>query len=492
MTRGGQPTLFWSLLVPHAILVQVVSYGLRPSLSYAVLDLGYGSEWLAAVAALFAVPPLVLAVFTGRLVDRVGERPCMAIGALALIGSAVAAYAGHSGMSMLIASTVLLGVGNIFSMIGEQSAVTGRARGQRADAIFGTYTFMTSLGQSLGPLLLLMPRPPGVVSPPLGQVALFCVAAGVVALATSLGFGTHHRASPVPASGSAEFWSARRLLAIPGMSRALLVGGLILASIDVTLAYLPALAHARGLAPGWVTAMLAARSLLSMLSRINLAGLVCNLGRRRLAMGACAVSALALCGSAAPLPPLGLVALMAIYGFAAGVCQPMTMGWVVQLAPPNTRGTVLSLRLAGNRLAQSVIPGVSTAAAIVGGAPGVPRVDRSDVGRGRLVVVRDRRQQRLRAEVGAGPNAFGSGWGVCGIGRRSRSSHRLTAPPRRRVGAGGAGTRRRGPQTAGRPCGSARLALGAAAGRRRPGSVRGGRRDRGAVPPGHLLADPQV
>ncbi|MGH3656185.1 MAG: MFS transporter [Micromonosporaceae bacterium] len=373
MSRRGRP-LFWPLLVLHAILLQVISYGLRPSLSYAVLDLGYGSEWLAVVAAMFAVPPLVLTVATGRLVDRVGERPSMVVGGLALIGSAVVAYVGSTQLWTLIAATALLGIGIIFSIVAEQSAVAGRARRpgprrQGMETVFGIYTFTTSLGQALGPMLLLIPGEPGSVSPPLRPVALCCVLAGVVTLVASFGLGSHHRGARAPVSGGS--WPTRRLLAIPGMYRALLVGGLILASIDVTLAYLPALAHARGIAPGWVTVMLTARSLMSMLSRINLAYLARTLGRRRLTIGACVVSALAVCGLAAPVPAAVLVCLTATYGFAAGVCQPMTMVWVSQLSPPKSRGTVLSLRIGGNRLAQSVIPGVSAAAAVVGGAAGV-------------------------------------------------------------------------------------------------------------------------
>ncbi|WP_336207229.1 MFS transporter [Nonomuraea sp. LPB2021202275-12-8] len=367
MTGERGRRLFWPLLVVHAILVQVISYGIRPSLSYAVLELGYGSAWLAVLAAMFAVPPLVLALATGRLVDRLGERPSMVIGGVALTAASVAAYFGSSHLALLITATALLGIGIIFSMVAEQSAVAGRAGHRRTDSVFGVYTFVTSLGQGVGPLLLLLPPAPGTNSPPLEPIAAACGLASLVTLAASFGFGTHHRAAQAPG----DRWPARRLLAIPGMYRALLVSGLILASIDVTLAYLPALAHERGIAPAWVTAMLAARTLTQMLSRINLAFLVRTLGRRRLTVAACAVSALALCGLTLPVAVAVLIGLTAVYGFAAGVCQPITMGWVTQLAPSGTRGTVLSLRIAGNRLAQTVIPAISGVAAVVGGASGV-------------------------------------------------------------------------------------------------------------------------
>ncbi len=78
-----------------------------------------------------------------------------------------------------------------------------------------------------------------------------------------------------------------------------------------------------------------------------------------------------MCALPLPLPALVMVGLTAIYGFAAGVCQPMTMGWVTQLAPDGSRGTAVSLRLAGNRIPQTLIPAVSGTAAAAAGVSGV-------------------------------------------------------------------------------------------------------------------------
>jgi len=357
---------FWTLLGVHAVGVQAISYALRPALSYAVLGLGYGPAWLAVLTAAFAVPPLLLALTTGRLVDRVGERPGMLVGGLGLTLAAVLAYAGRSHLGLLVAATGLLGVGIVFSMVGEQSAVAARSGAGGMDRTFGVYTFLTSVGQGLGPLLLLIPPTGPSRTPPLAPIAVACALAGVVVLVASGGFGTGHR-RPAPAPRT----PAVRLLALPGMWRAMLVSGLILASIDVTLTYLPAVAQAGGIAPAWLTAMLGARAVAQMLSRVNLGRMSRAFGRRRLTTTACAVSALAVCALPLPFPPAALVAVAAVYGFAAGVCQPLTMGWVAQLAPAGTRGTVLSLRLAGNRVAQTVIPAFAGAAAAAAGVSGV-------------------------------------------------------------------------------------------------------------------------
>ncbi|BEL04244.1 hypothetical protein Q0Z83_024350 [Actinoplanes sichuanensis] len=359
---------FWPALGLHAILVQAISHALRPALSYALIDMGLGSVWPAVLAAAFAVPPLILALFTGRLVDRLGERPGMVIGGVGLVAAAVMSYAGARSLPLLIVATGLLGVGIVFSMVGEQSAVAGRARHGGMDGTFGVYTFLTSVGQLLGPLLLLIRPRPGSLTPPVEPIALVCAVAGLAVTAASFWFGDFRTvAETVPDEGRPVLL----LLALPGMGRAMLVSGLILASVDVALAYLPMLAYGRGLTPVWLSAMLVARAAAQMLSRINLGLMSRVFGRRRLTMTSCAVSALALSGLTLPVPAVALTALAAVYGFAAGVCQPMTMGWVAQLAPAGTRGTVLSLRLAGNRVAQTLIPMISGTAAATTGVSGV-------------------------------------------------------------------------------------------------------------------------
>jgi MFS family permease len=143
----------------HAVLVQIVSYGLRPAISYAILDLGHGPVWLGVATAAFAVPPLLLAVPAGRLVDRVGERPSLVLGALAFVGAGlIAAFVGATLVGLLIA-TVLLGIGVLWSVVAEQAWVMRDAPAGNLDSTFGLYTFATSSGQMLGPGLLLLPSP---------------------------------------------------------------------------------------------------------------------------------------------------------------------------------------------------------------------------------------------------------------------------------------------------------------------------------------------
>ena len=58
---------------------------------------------------------------------------------------------------------------------------------------------------------------------------------------------------------------------------------------------------------------------------------------------------------------------MALTGLGLGLCQPITLGWVAQQVRYDIRGTAMSVRLAGNRLGQTLVPlGVGSMAGVAG------------------------------------------------------------------------------------------------------------------------------
>ncbi|KZE89978.1 hypothetical protein AVP41_02780 [Microbacterium sp. TNHR37B] len=368
--RGpARPPRGLALLLVHAVVVQAISYGVRPAISYEILHLGLGPAWLGVATAAFALPPLLLALPAGRIVDRVGERGMLIAGGLSLAAAAAVALVLPGSAAGLIVATVLLGLGVLFSVVGEQAWVMRSARDDRLDFSFGLYTFATSGGQMLGPLLLLVPSPVPA-APPLTAVAGVGVVLGVAAVVLSFGVPSAlARGDGVSSPGSREgvFALVRR----PGVPSALVASSIVLTSLDILLAYLPLLAQERGLAPAWVSAMLVARGAATMLSRVCLSILTGRFGRRRVLVVGGLVAAIGLAFLAVPLPPLALTAAIAAYGLAAGTVQPLTMSWMTLITPPAERGTAASLRLVGNRIGQSAIPLVVAGASAAAGATGV-------------------------------------------------------------------------------------------------------------------------
>ena len=272
-------------------------------------------------------------------------------------------------MGVLLVATMFLGVGHLLSVIGEQAIVANTTNRGQFDSKFGHFTFASALGQTLGPLLLALPG--GTTeTPPVGLIFSVCGALSVVLLGISLFVRNSEQDRPRRESGPHAAGGVA-LLRTPGLIRALLAGSIVLASVDLFLAYLPALGHERGIAAAVVSAMLVVRSMFSMFSRLFLGPMVKMIGRRRLMVWTIAVSALVLLMFALPLPVSILLILSAIYGFAIGTCQPITMSWIAELATPGTRGLAMSLRLASNRLGQTLLPSLLGMLAAATGVAGV-------------------------------------------------------------------------------------------------------------------------
>lgn len=355
-------------LLAHAVVLQIITFAMRPTLSYAVLDVGGSQALLGVVVAAFAVPALLLALPAGHVIDRIGERSALLTGAAALIVASVIAICAGRSVAVLLLATMFLGVGHLLCVIGEQAMVANMTNRGNFDSKFGYFTFASALGQTIGPLLLALPG--GTVeTPPVRLIFMVCGAFSVVLLGISFFVRSSER--PVIEQRDRMLPAAAALLRTPGLVRALLAGSVVLASVDLFLAYLPALGHERGIAAVIVSAMLVVRSMFSMFSRLFLGSMVAVLGRRRLMVWTIAVSAAGLLAFALPVPVAVLLALSAVYGFAIGTCQPITMSWIAELATPGTRGLAMSLRLASNRLGQTLLPSLLGALSAATGAAGV-------------------------------------------------------------------------------------------------------------------------
>jgi MFS family permease len=355
------------LLLVHSALTQVITFVVRPAATYRALELDVPGAWLGALAASFAVVPFVLAVPSGQATDRFGERPVMLTGSvLLLLAGPVLLLTGHSPLG-LVAGTVVLGTGHLLSVVGQQAAVANAAPTGRLDTAFGYYTFAASLGQAAGPALITLVAGTKAI-PDTGVLFVIAGALGVALLIAAVVLRVPPHAAEARDGGSGSLASLVRL---PGLMRALLISCMVLAAVDITLVYLPALGADRGLTAGFIGLLLTLREVATMTSRVLLGRLVDRFGRRRLMIAMVALSAVSMAGLGFPLPPVAMTVLVLLLGLGLGVGQPLTMAWLATSAPSGQRGRAMSLRLTGNRLGQIVIPSAVGAVAAGVGAAGV-------------------------------------------------------------------------------------------------------------------------
>jgi len=367
-THRGPDRRALGLLLVVSASTQVIAFVLRPAATYRAIELDVPSAWLGALAASFAVVPLALALPSGVLTDRLGERRVAVAGAVVLLTSSIIFTTVGGSVAGLLLGSVVLGTGHLLCVVSQQALVANTSEVGEFDAAFGHYTFAASMGQAVGPALIIGFGGRNPI-PDTAGIFLACILICLVLTGLSFGLGERRSAHRVNQStGTASVWTLFRL---PGLPRALVTSCVILAAVDITLVYLPALAAERGLSARLVGLLLTLRATASMVSRFLLGRLTMVTGRRRLLVASTAMAAITTALIPVPMSLPLLACVVLVMGFGLGVGQPVTMAWLAEASPPGMRGRSMSLRLVGNRTGQLVIPSLVGLVAAGMGAAGV-------------------------------------------------------------------------------------------------------------------------
>lgn len=351
----------------NTFTIQLITLVLRPTAIYRALELNVPAVGIGALGASFAVAPLLLAVPSGQITDRFGERRVMISGA-ALAMAATLMFAFFAGnVWWLVAASVCLGTGHLGCVVSQQALVANRTLPNQYDAAFGHYTVAAAAGQTVGPGLIIL-FSEGAAIPNTSAIFNWCAAMSLVLLASSLWAPRRPQKDTRPA-GTAG--STRQLLRRPGLLRAITVSAMVTAAVDITLIYLPVLGTERNISAGVVGILLTTRAAASMVSRLFLGQLAERLGWTRLLTGSIGIATISMALVASPVPIWVLTVAVAALGLGLGCGQPLTMSWLAETAPPGLRGRAMSLRLTGNRLGQVVVPSVAGTLAVAAGATGV-------------------------------------------------------------------------------------------------------------------------
>ena len=340
-----------TLILLHALLTQAITYAMRPTLAYAVLDVGGGTGRLGVIVAAFAAPALLLALPTGHWVDRLGARSALVAGAGLFVVAAVTALLAESSFAVLLVGACALGAGHTFSVVADQSLLS-RQLGSNLERGFGWYGFAAALGQAVGPGLLTVIGG-GRTLPPVDAIFTVCASAAVLLMLVSAAMSSPGR---IPDRSEALPRASATLLRVAGMPRALVTGGLVIAAVDLFYGFIPAVGYSAGCSAQMIGLVLMSRAVATMISRVSVSVILPRVGHQRLLVVAVAVSGVSLGLMAIPVHAGWLIALAFVFGFSNGACQPMTMSWVSSLAPHQRQGLAVSLRVTGNRLSQTVIP----------------------------------------------------------------------------------------------------------------------------------------
>lgn len=358
--------LDWTLLAPllaHVAFTHIVVGVVRVTISYRTIELGLPVIWLGVIAASFAILPIFTAVQIGRYIDRGHDAHAAWIGSALILAAAVALAVWSGSAMILLVFTILLGTGHMFLMASQQMLAVRCASARGREVVFGHYMVAVSIGQGLGPLLVGWIGGAATV-PETGP--LFVV--GALTAALCMGIALAIRPAPRrDRPGDGPTVPLLDLLRRPGMIAVLIASVVTVTAGDLLVIYLPLLGAERNIDASHIGMLLMARSAAALIARIFYARLIYAMGRLPLTVTSTLMGAGAFVLMAVPSLPVMYAAAIAI-GVGIGIAATLTISGIVDVAPPEARGTAMTIRITGNRVGLVIMP---LAASVVAAGAGV-------------------------------------------------------------------------------------------------------------------------
>jgi MFS family permease len=354
-------------LVFVIVLCNMLSYrGSKVLITLFAIELGAAQIYIGTLIAMYSVFPLLLALYAGKLTDRLGVRTPMLCGSAGVAGGLLLPFLFPT-IPALYASAALIGASHVFynvavqNLVGILSAgVEGRTRN------FSNYGLVMASASLIGPLVA------GFSIDHFGHAAsyLYIAAvplASVLILGFSPGLGRLHAEKSLAEEPVAD---AKSLLANAPLRRTLITGGIVLTGTDLFQFYMPIYGHSIGLSATAIGVVIGCFAAAAFAVRLVMPAMVRRWGEDALflwslALGAVTYLMFPLFESAVLL---GVVAF--VLGLGMGCGQPLSMMLIYGRAPPGRSGEALGLRLTINNFMHIVVPLVfGTVGSMLGVAP---------------------------------------------------------------------------------------------------------------------------
>jgi predicted MFS family arabinose efflux permease len=324
--------------------------GSRVAVSLYALELGANQFTIGVLMALYALCPMLLAVYIGQLADRVGPRLPMLLGTS---GVAVALLLPplFPGLATLYVSALLLGTSFHFFFV----TVTGIAGGIGGAENRARNYALVSLGFSgagfIGPMAA------GFSIDYFGHLPTFLLlAAFTVVPMLLLWFRAGFLPRAVKQDGERVRRSALELWRIPVLRNTFIASGFISSAWDLFQFYMPVYGHSIGLSASAIGTVLGVFALATFTIRLTLPYLVKRSTEAEILTYAIFVAACAFVLFPFFRSAYALAAIAFLLGLGVGCGQPMSMSLIYTLSPIGRVAESAGLRVTVNNFAHLVIP----------------------------------------------------------------------------------------------------------------------------------------
>jgi predicted MFS family arabinose efflux permease len=324
--------------------------GSRMAVSLYALELGASQFTIGVLMALYALLPMLLAVYVGKLADRVGPRLPMMIGTA---GVAVALLLPplFPGLLTLYVSALLLGSTFHFFFITVHGIAGGIGGAENRARNYALVSLGFAAAGFFGPLAT------GFSIDHMGHLPAFLVLAGFMVVPLLLLWlrpGFLPKAAGHAAEGGRR--SAFDLWRAPGLRNTFIASGIISSAWDLFQFYFPVYGHTIGLSASAIGAVLGVFALATFVIRTALPALAKRFTEAQILTYAIFVAAFAFLLFPFFKNAYALAAVAFLLGLGVGTGQPMSMSLIYALSPPGRASEAAGLRVTVNNVAHLVIP----------------------------------------------------------------------------------------------------------------------------------------
>jgi predicted MFS family arabinose efflux permease len=347
-----------ALIILFTVLTHAAFNGSRVTISLYALKLQATPFTVGVLMSLYALLPMLLSVWAGRLVDRIGARTPVLWSTLLLIAGVILPFAWPGLPALYIASTV---IGTSFMMlhVTMNNVVGALGRPEDRTANFSWLALGFSVSGFLGPMIAGFAIDgvghrwtfPLLCAMPLASLLLF--------VRIRAGF-PHKRAAPAARAGTPAP-RVMDLLADRRMRAVFIASGLLSMGWDLFTFVIPIYCSRVGLSASTIGVIMGSFAAATFAVRMLMPALA-----RRLKEWQVITASLLISGIAYSLFPLfdsvgPLIALSCLLGLGLGCAQPMVMALLYAASPPGRQGEAIGIRTTVLNTSSTVLPLISGA-----------------------------------------------------------------------------------------------------------------------------------
>lgn len=338
------------LTVFLAVLNQIGLKGSKMLVALYAIELHASPFAIGLLISTYAIFPLMLAVYAGRISDRFGARWPLVLGSFGMcISLLIPTF--FPLIPALFVSVALIGLANIFFHVASHSLVGSIGGASARTSNFGTFSLGAAISGMIGPLLV------GLIVDRAGYSMSYYA---LTAISIIPGIFLLCYAGFIPAKlmtkKSVRTGSVMELLAIRRLRSTLLTSGLILTGIDLFNFYMPIHGRSIGLTASMIGAIIGMQAAAAFVVRLWMPWMAKKYGEMRMLTWSLLMAGMTYFLFPAFESPLILAAVSFLLGLGLGCGQPLSIILTYNHAPPGRAGEALGMRLTVNKFTQILVP----------------------------------------------------------------------------------------------------------------------------------------